>query len=134
MIRRDRLSLFVWPLAALSLGACAATGGGAPSGGLAKPAVASAPAAPVFVRSDVLAQTPASLDRTFGAPALTRREGAGEFRRYELAGCNLIVILYPDNKNSLSAQHADATAKQSDAPKPDLDQCLAEGLAKAVGA
>lgn len=121
-------------LGAAALSACATVDNGDARVASVSKSVPAAPEAPVFSRGDVLDRTAGALDTTFGEPALTRREGKGEFRRYSLAACNLVVILYPDKKGAMRAAHADAVAQRSDAPKPDLDQCLAAGLAKGVGA
>lgn len=86
------------------------------------------PAAPTFLRADVLGRDAAALDSLLGAPALVRREGAGEFRRYALADCALIVILYPDESGARASRHLEAAATRAGAPKPDLDACLARGL------
>ncbi|MBB5517635.1 hypothetical protein [Amphiplicatus metriothermophilus] len=86
------------------------------------------PAAPVFLRGDVLGRDAAALDALLGAPALVRREGAGEFRRYALADCALIVILYPDESGAPAARHLEAAAVRAGAARPDLDDCLARGL------
>jgi|GEM_PF-1802848 len=86
-----------------------------------------APAAPVFVLSDILGAVPDALEARLGAPALTRREGDGEFRRYSLSTCMLIVILYPDDTGAPRAAHVDAVALNSEEEKPALDACLAAG-------
>lgn len=85
------------------------------------------PASPVYELGDFLGAPAARIDALLGAPALVRREGAGEFRRYSLRDCNLIVILYPDEAGASGASHIEATAKQSAGEKPDLDACLAAG-------
>jgi hypothetical protein len=101
-----------------------------------EPAVAAArekpPAKPAFRQSDIAGKDAAALDRLLGAPALIRKEGAGEFRRYAFKSCSLIVILYPDDKGALAAQKVDAAAKVAGEPRPDLDLCLAKGLAAAA--
>jgi hypothetical protein len=90
----------------------------------AKPA---APSAPVFQLDEILGAAPATLDARLGAPALTRREGEGEFRRYSLSTCTLIVILYPDDAGAVRAAHVDTAALTSDEEKPNLEACLAAG-------
>lgn len=116
--------------AALLLSAACAT---APSSGPApvkpggKSGAVAIPAAPVFLLSDLLGAGAGKVDALFGSPALTRREGNGEYRRYGLKQCSLIVILYPDDKGAPKVAHVDATAHDSGQEKPDLDQCLAAG-------
>lgn len=116
-------------------GACA-TAGSQPDAGAAS-AASAAPTAPAFVESDVIGKSAAALDQMFGAPALTRREGAGEFRRYAFARCGLIVILYPPEGGGAGtaptssahvAAHVAATAKSSEDAAPSVVDCLAGGL------
>ena len=86
-----------------------------------------APAAPVFLRADLEGANIRKLNDLLGEPALTRREGNGEYRRYALTACTLIVILYPDELGVAKVAHMDATATSSNVEKPDLDTCLATG-------
>ena len=117
------------PFLLCALSACATTGEDAAETTQA-PAIKKAvvPTEPVFVKADVMGRSAAALDELFGQAALVRREGAGEFRRYTLAECALIVILHPDESGKIAAGHLDAAAKMSGEEKPDLDQCLARGL------
>lgn len=88
---------------------------------------AAAPVAPVYAAGDILGAEAGAIDALLGPPALTRREGEGEFRRYALKECMLIVILYPDDFGGVRAAHIDAAARQFGVEKPDVDQCLAAG-------
>ncbi len=110
---------------ALLLAACASTADAPPP--VAAKTTPSAPAAPVYVVSDIMGATPAAIDALLGAPALTRQEGDGEYRRYGLSECALIVILYPDDQGAPRAAHLEATALSSAREKPALDACLAAG-------
>ncbi len=94
-----------------------------------KPAAvkASAPVAPVYRLADLQGARASEIDALLGAPALTRREGNGEYRRYSLTTCTLILILYPDETGAGKVAHVDATAASSTGGKPDLDACLATG-------
>ncbi len=112
-------------LAALALAACASKRE-APLP-IAAEVEAVAPSAPVYVARDIMGAAPAAIDALLGAPALTRKEGAGEYRRYALSECMLIVILYPDEAGAARAAHLEATALSSGAEKPALDACLAAG-------
>lgn len=99
-----------------------------PAGADAPPAAAKkTPAGPRFLAADLKKMSAADLDRALGAPALTRVEGTGEFRRYMLAECALMVILYPDEKGERRVARLDAGALVSGAAAPDLDACLAAG-------
>jgi hypothetical protein len=87
------------------------------------------PDKPAFVAADFENATAGAIDEKLGPPALTRVEGTGEFRRYTLARCVLIAILYPDDKGErrVATLHAGALVSGEDAPK--LDECLAAGKA-----
>ncbi len=94
------------------------------------PVVASAPqtpAAPVYELSDIVNVRAEAIDALLGPATLSRKEGAGEYRRYSLSQCTLIVILYPDDTGAQRAAHAEATAKISGEEKPDVRACLAAG-------
>lgn len=106
------------------LGAACATAPDQTSAPVAAPAE---PAAPVYVMGDFLGADAAAVDALLGAPALTRREGAGEYRRYPLSTCTLVIILYPDDKGESHVAHVDVTALKAGAEKPDLKDCLAAG-------
>ncbi len=112
------------PLLLMFLAAACAT---APEQKVAPAKAPAAPAAPVFELADVQGAGAAKLDDMFGAPALTRKEGTGEYRRYALTTCTLIVILYPDETGDAKVAHVDATATTSNTEKPDLNGCLAAG-------
>jgi len=120
-------------IVASTLGACATTGAPTPVAESAAPAGEAEPADPVFFRKDVMHKTAADLDKTLGEAALVRREGKGEFRRYAMARCELIVILYPGDDGRMAATHLDAAAKTSEESKPDLDACLAGGAPRQEG-
>jgi hypothetical protein len=106
---------------------CATTA--APAGGAAPAAAKKAPAEPQYRAADLEKMSAADLDRALGAPALTRIEGSGEFRRYMFDQCALMVILYPDEKGERRVARLDAGALVSGAAAPDLDACLAAGKA-----
>lgn len=89
------------------------------------------PEKPVFQQADVVGLNAGALDSLLGPASLMRREGAGEFRRYAFLRCELIIILYPDEKGAPSVRQLEAAAKNSGEEKPDLDNCLAGGLAAA---
>ena len=117
------------PFAAAALAGCASTGADVkPAAGA--PSLPAAPSKPMFLQADLMGRDAKALDDLLGAPALVRREGEGEFRRYGLADCALIVILYPDKAGKRAAAHLDSAATRSGEAKPDLDMCLARGLAR----
>ena len=109
--------------ALLFIGACSTT----PKSPSVETYAPPAPSAPAFALTDILGAAPDSVDALLGAPTLVRREGSGEYRRYTLSTCTLIVILYPDDQGNARAAHVDATAKNAADIKPDVNACLAAG-------
>lgn len=86
------------------------------------------PQGPAYQLNEVLGASADDIDALLGAPALVRREGSGEFRRYGLKACSLIVILYPDESIGVpTASHVEATALRAGDDKPDPEMCLAKG-------
>jgi len=85
------------------------------------------PSVPVYQVQDILNAKISDIDALLGPPALTRREGDGEFRRYTLKQCELIVVLYPDDGGAQRATHIDTGAQHSGSAKPELAECLAAG-------
>ncbi|WDI32751.1 hypothetical protein PUV54_06015 [Hyphococcus flavus] len=85
------------------------------------------PAEPVYVLGDILGADVDTVEAMFGAPALSRREGDGEYRRYAMSTCSLILILYPDEMGKPQVAHVDTTALGTSDEKPDLEECLAAG-------
>jgi len=114
-------------LAVISLSAACSTIAPSGAGSTANKAVTTNP---VYVAADIAGKTSPEIDKALGAPDLVRIEGAGEFRRYALADCALIVLLYPDNAGVKRARHLDVGALKSGEEKPDLDRCLAHGKAQ----
>ena len=108
--------------------ACATTS--APSASSKAGAHDTPPGEPVFIAADLSDKSADEIDGVLGAPDLVRVEGAGEFRRYALADCALIIILYPDDAGVKRARRLEAGALTSGAEKPDLDRCLARGKAE----
>ena len=117
-------ALLVLLLAAASAAGCATTPATPAGDG---PSARRAPSATQFLAADLQKMTAADLDRTLGRPALTRVEGTGEFRRYMLSECALMVILYPDENGERRVARLDAGALVSGDEAPDLDACLAAG-------
>lgn len=118
-------------LAAILLAGCASVEGPASpvstGSGIEEGIEPIVPQGPVYVRSDFAGVLGSSVDARLGAPALVRREGEGEFRRYNLQNCNLIVILYPDELGRARVTQLETATKSSaDAPLT-LEECLAAG-------
>jgi hypothetical protein len=129
MSRKDGLVALPLIAVALIASGCATVDSGAPAA--ATPSVTKdLPSKPAFRAAEIEGKTADDLDALLGAPDLLRIEGAGEFRRYMLADCALLVILYPDEKGIKRAAEIDAGALRSGEEKPNLDVCLARGKAK----
>ena len=114
--------------AALALGMAALAGcATAPAGsgpGVVRDASPKPKAPPPGVAAAALMGADAArLDGLLGAPGLVRREGAGEYRRYDLPDCALIVILYPEDGAAPTVSHLEAAAKRG-AGAVDLESCL----------
>jgi len=125
MLRLDRQKRPIFALGALIMAAgCASLDREPSAAAAAKPLRLTAPA---YELSDVLGASAGDVDALLGPPALVRREGKGEYRRYGLKTCALIIILYPDETGAAKAAHVEATALTSDAEKPDPQACLAAG-------
>lgn len=116
---------FAFAACALVLAGACATAPERPAAAAKTPVAA--PAAPVYRLADIQGLRAGAVDALLGEPALRRREGTGEYRRYALTTCTLIVILYPDETGIEKVAHVDATATNSSSGKPDLDACLAAG-------
>jgi hypothetical protein len=127
MAMRMRRGLAI-SILALAASACATSGEKPATPRVADtPSSSPAPSKPAFRVRDVMGKSAEELDKQFGAPALVRREGPGEFRRYALKECSLIVILYPDDNGQKTAGFVDSAARAAGAQKPDLNACLARG-------
>lgn len=124
-ISRIRMPIAV--ILALAVSACATSGERPSRSDQGRTGDAAAPSRPAFRVRDVMGKSAEELDKQFGAPALVRREGPGEFRRYGLKECSLIVILYPDDNGGKTAGFVDSAARAAGSEKPDLDACLARG-------
>ena len=92
-----------------------------------QPEALAAPAAQVYKFSDIMGAGVSEIDELLGPPSLTRREGDGEYRRYTLKQCELIIVLYPDEFGAPVATHIDSAAQRAGSAKPDLVDCLAAG-------
>ena len=130
-----RLALAALALAA-TLAGCATPPREAP-GALVLPAPplpeeAALPAAPALPRVVVVPGPPAAtfvgaplaqIEALLGAPALVRREGAAEYRRYDVrADCRAMVLALPDGGTVLSVDTGPAV---QGAPKPTFEDCTA---------
>ncbi|MEM8988696.1 MAG: hypothetical protein AAGC95_18455 [Pseudomonadota bacterium] len=94
------------------------------------PKAPEAPEAPALSEADLLGLGAADVEALIGAPALVRREGEGEMRRYVFSECSLLVFLYPAGEGPDKVVYLDAAARASGADKPTVDACLADSKAR----
>lgn len=79
-------------------------------------------------RADAPSQ--AEVERGFGAPDISRRDGAGAALTYRLQTCALLLIFTADARNEMRLAEAHASARRPSDPAPSLDQCAAELAAR----
>lgn len=70
--------------------------------------------------------TQAEIVRVFGAPAISRQEGASAALTYRLETCALLMLFEPDARNVQRLTLVHASARRVGAPAPSLEQCAAE--------
>jgi|CXWL01.1.fsa_nt_gi hypothetical protein len=70
--------------------------------------------------------TQAEIVRLFGAPAISRQEGASAALTYRLETCALLMLFEPDARNVQRLTIVHASARRAGAPAPSLEQCAAE--------
>jgi hypothetical protein len=120
-------------LAALILAACATAPQQAstPSEREASPPAASELASMLQAAGRADAPSQAMVERAFGAPDLTRRDGAGAAATYRLDTCALLLLFTPDARGDMRLAEAHASARRSGEAAPGLEQCAAEAEARA---
>jgi len=125
---------FISLLAAFTLLAACATA--APSGPASTPSQApsagsSSRAAALFAsagRADAASQR--DVERVFGAPDISRREGAGAAWTYRLESCALLLLFAADGRNEMRLAEVNASARRAGAATPSIEQCAAEASAR----
>ncbi|MCQ8184074.1 hypothetical protein [Parvularcula maris] len=75
------------------------------------------PAAETFIGAPV-----GTLEAALGSPALTRREGANEFRRYDLEDCRVYAVVAPAGGNVQTVSAGPLVAGKA---APDFRVCTA---------
>lgn len=70
--------------------------------------------------------TQAEIVRLFGAPSISRQDGAGAALTYRLETCALLMLFEPDARNVQRLTIVHASARRAGAPAPSLEQCAAE--------
>ncbi len=66
----------------------------------------------------------------FGAPDITRREGAGAALTYRLESCALLLLFAADEHNQMRLTEVHPSARRSGEPAPSLETCAAEVAAR----
>ena len=120
------------------LAGCASTGENAPQV-TAQPAPADeiaeaimtppegSPQLPEITREEFLGQPPGNLEILLGAPALTRREGPGEFRRYDTATCRVYAVVFPGEGGRPVIRSLSVGALTAGYPAPEFASCFVTG-------
>jgi len=84
-----------------------------------------APAAPAFIRTDLLGLSPLQLDQLLGTPALVNNSGGdGQLHRYDNNKCNLIILMRRDASGHMVSDSMRASQKNSSEQRPLLQDCL----------
>jgi hypothetical protein len=79
-------------------------------------------------RADAPSQ--AMVERTFGAPDIARRDGAGGAYTYRLESCALLLLFTPDARGEMRLAEANSGARRGGMAAPSLEQCAAELAAR----
>lgn len=85
------------------------------------------PALPAFSKADFIDRPPADLEGLLGRPALVRREGAGEFRRYDTQNCRLYAVVFPDEGGQPVVKNLSVGPLISGAVAPEFARCFVTG-------
>ena len=103
----------------------------APQPSIARPA---APVTPVpapqpvpatSLAADLIGQPPSALEALTGAPALTRTELAGEFRRYDLGACRVYAVIAPNDAGRPVIGSLSVSGHTPEQATMTLRECLA---------
>lgn len=89
----------------------------------AKPAN-SRPAAVPARDSDFLGKPPSALDAALGEPAFVRREGQGEFRRYDTPRCRVYAVITTENGSRPLIRTLSVGSASAAQAAPSLSDCL----------
>lgn len=125
--------LLSFAAAAWLLAACASAPSSPPA---PAPEAAAAPASPSLQaqllaaagRADAPSQ--AEVERAFGAPDISRRDGAGAALTYRLPTCALLLLFSADARNEMRLAQAHAGPRRSGDTAPTLERCAAEAAAR----
>ena len=123
---------FLFAVVLLSLTACATSDVAIPGAAddtaatdpTGAPAAAYLEQAADFTIAEFVDQSPASLERIFGAPALVRTEGVGQFRRYDTPRCRLYALVLPDAGGRPVIKSLNIAGLTPGAPAPVFPDCF----------
>jgi hypothetical protein len=68
----------------------------------------------------------------FGTGDVERADGAGAMLTYRMPTCALVLVFAADGGGDLRLGAVEAAARDQRAPKPSLEQCVSEALARRV--
>ncbi len=69
-------------------------------------------------------QPPGNLEALFGAPNFVRREGVGEFRRYDTPSCRIYAVVMPDPDGRQLVKSLNVGSLKASDPVPVFGECL----------
>ena len=78
------------------------------------------------------AMTPEGAHTLFGTADVERADGAGAILTYRMRTCALVLVFAADPAGDLRLGAMEATARDQRAPRPALEQCVSEALARRV--
>ncbi|MBL8543853.1 MAG: hypothetical protein JNJ63_08570 [Hyphomonadaceae bacterium] len=116
------------------LAGCATTSTGASqqpvSAAVAAPAQPAGPVRLLAAAGQRNAPSQAEIERAFGAPDITRREGAGAALTYRLDSCALLLLFAANERNEMRLTEAHPSARRAGEAAPSLETCAAEAAAR----
>ncbi|MEM1103244.1 MAG: hypothetical protein AAGH48_03970 [Pseudomonadota bacterium] len=85
---------------------------------------------PAYVSAEIMGLDGPRLDAALGEPALSRREGTGELRRFSFESCSVLAFLYPSEGGDGApvVTHLDAVSVEPGAAV-GVDACLQDPAA-----
>jgi hypothetical protein len=76
--------------------------------------------------------TPEGAHALFGTADVERADGAGAILTYRMRTCALVLVFAADPAGDLRLGATEAAARDQRAPRPALEQCVSEALARRV--
>jgi hypothetical protein len=76
------------------------------------------------------APTQADVERMFGAPDVSRQDGAGSALTYRTPSCGLLLVFAADQRNVMRLAQAHPSARRTGEAAPGLEICATEASAR----